>query len=177
MYTNCNHADVQAAIKGNLEYLRQPNGAKIRHTYPTRTLDKVSVPKCKGKLDQCRLGNTYNKDENLEINFKTLLEINKYANEHSYMFVGKELRRYFLGIPMGDPLSVAQASALCQWAECKCDIRREERVGDSTRNLSYCFMDDLNLRIAYNDKEATKESAREYLEELKGCYPSSLNLE
>ena len=38
-------------------------------------------------------------------------------------------------------------------------------------------MNDLNLRIAYNDKEATKESAREYLEELKGCYPSSLNLE
>ena len=178
MYTNCEHIDVQKAIDANLDYLNEPNGTKVRHKYPTRTLDRVSVPRNKARLNECRLGNTYNDQDNVEIKFKTIKQVNKYANEHSYMFVGKELRRYFLGIPMGDPLSVAQASALCQHAEMECDIKREETNGDSERNLSFCFMDDLNIRIAYNDEESTsKESAREYIESIKKCYPTSLNLE
>ena len=78
---------------------------------------------------------------------------------------------------MGDPLSVAQASALCQWAECKCEIKRKEEKGDNEWNTSYCFMDDLNMRVGYDGKGMTKEMTKEYLNEMKECYPNSLNLE
>ena len=144
----------------------------------------VVCPKGKCKLSDCWFGKDYglSSSTNVEVTFNDIRQVNAFANENSYMYVGKQLRKYRVGIPMGDPLSCAKANGTCLHAEMKCDTTREERVGDAERNLTLCFMDDLFIKVVYEvdgSREGgwTEASAEEYKEELKKCYPERLVLE
>jgi len=96
------------------------------------------------------------------------------------MFVGRQLRKYHLGVPMGDPLSVAKANGLCMVAEFKADRQQQLLHGDSVRNLSLHFMDDLFFRAAYVDEPSSpwsRQSALKMISTLQTCYPATLTLE
>ena len=94
----------------------------------------------------------YNVEDNVQVTFDDIATVCNHADDNSYMFVGNQLRRYHLGVPQGDPLSAAKASSLCLDAELDADASRELTHGDSDRNQSVCFMDDLFFRIAYSEK-------------------------
>ena len=149
-----------------------------------RLRKSVVCPKGKCSLSECWFGKDYGLSDstNVEINFDDIRQVNAFANENSYMFVGKQLRKYRVGIPMGDPLSCAKANGTCLHAEMQCDNRRAERVGDAERNMTLCFMDDLFIKVAYEVDATgadawTEQSAEEFKEELKSCYPERLVLE
>ena len=131
-------------------------------------------------MSDCRLGAAlhYDTAAMVEVPFKAIEAVNRYANEHSFMFVGQALRRYTLGCPMGDPLSAAKSQGLCLVGEHKFQQQREHQHQDSIRNNSFCFMDDLFLRVAYCDSAGwSKDSAASMLEQLKAVYKTPLELE
>ena len=185
MYTELGHKEIMVATEANVERAKevQTDEAKGERRSCARLRRTVVCPKGKCKLRECGFGKDYglSGSTNVEINFDDIVQVNEFANESSYMFVGKEIRKYRLGIPMGDPLSCAKANGTCLHAEMTCDKAREERRGDAQRNLTLCYMDDLFMKVAYEvgdgDEEWTEKEADEYLEELKQCYPARLVLE
>ena len=176
------------AVRANVERAREVQTADTNTAKraSARLRGSVTCPKGKCKLTDCWFGKAYGLSDstNVEIKFDDIIQVNVYAfaNENSYMFVGTQLRKYRVGIPMGDPLSCAKANGTCLHAEMTCDNNREKRVGDSERNLTLCFMDDLFIKVAYDAEEHdgeqwTEASAEDFKEELKKCYPKRLVLE
>ena len=164
-----------------------PNGG-VRSS--TRTRTGVVLPRRKCKQTECWFGKkVFDDSDHVEITFEDIIDVNTFAEEHSYMFVGTQLRKYKLGVPMGDPLSCAAALSCTLAAEMSADSTRQTRCGDADRNLSLCFMDDLFFKVAYESAKAcaeqtrqgrdawTKASARQYIAELMSCYPKPLELE
>ena len=191
MYTDLRHAAIGESIKVNLARAQEPGNASanggVRSS--TRVRNSVCCPKGKCKQRECWFGKrVFDDSDHVEVTFDDIVDINKFAEENSFMFVGNQLRKYELGVPMGDPLSCAAALSCTMAAEMTADRKRRTKHGDARRNLSLCFMDDLFFRIAYDPdahKRATssrtatwtKESAKEYVRELMACYPKPLELE
>ena len=192
MYTDIRHDKIKESIGRNLKRAREPGDctqtADLRTSARVRT--SVCLPKGKCKQSECWYGRAYGlSDYFVEVTFDDIVQVNEFAEANSYMFVGDELRKYHLGVPMGDPLSCAAAQSVCLDAEMCCDARRQERTttgrvggADADRNLSLAVMDDLFFRVAYvpgatEAEEWSAESADAYIEELKGCYPDPLVLE
>ena len=129
-------------------------------------------------MKNCRYGTNYS-DDTVAVTFDDIVDVNDFSNKWSYMFVGNQLRHYGKGVPMGDPLSCAKALGCTKHHEDLYDTSWH----DSARNVSVCFMDDLFFQIGYDaDAEGeggewTKESADDYIEGLKRCYPAPLELE
>ena len=191
MYTDLRHQAIQGSIKVNLKRAQEPGNAPanggVRSS--TRVRNSVCCPRGKCKQRECWFGKrVFDDSDHVEVSFNDIVDVNNYAETNSYMFVGKQLRKYELGVPMGDPLSCAAALSCTMAAEMTADRKRQARHGDARRNLSLCFMDDLFFRVAY-DPEAknrkighktatwTKESAKTYVGELMACYPRPLELE
>eukprot|EP01050_Picozoa_sp_SAG11_P014553 SAG11_NODE_1805_length_4229_cov_1.746005_3_plen_406_part_00 len=62
MYTNCPHAAMNAALRRNIQRLRDSTQPDRR--YPARVVDRVTVSKCKSDgIKACTLGPAYNQDE------------------------------------------------------------------------------------------------------------------
>eukprot|EP01050_Picozoa_sp_SAG11_P009838 SAG11_NODE_954_length_6397_cov_11.146237_6_plen_115_part_00 len=80
-----------------------------------------------------------------------------------------------MGTPMGEQGSCAKANGLCLDDELAADALREQKHGDSERNLSLAFVDDKAVRVAYDDAGWTKESALEYAAALMK-YSEPLNM-
>ena len=59
----------------------------------------------------------FDDSDHVEVSFNDIVDVNNYAETNSYMFVGKQLRKYELGVPMGDPLSCAAALSCTMAAE------------------------------------------------------------
>eukprot|EP01050_Picozoa_sp_SAG11_P019662 SAG11_NODE_3172_length_2635_cov_2.232650_3_plen_115_part_00 len=85
------------------------------------------------------------------------------------MKVGKQVRHYHIGTPMGEPGSCAKANGLCLDDELRVDAEREAAWGGgySERNCSLAFVDDKHVRVAYDDIPWTQDSAEEYVTALK----------
>ena len=181
MYTDMPHTEVNTSIREMLDLIKLSfdHECSDGSRYSLRRLNTVVCPRLKGKLAECRFGRAYS-TEFVEVTFSDIMNVCKYSDDNSYMYVGNQLRKYHLGVPMGDPLSVAKANSLCMAHELKADLTRETLHGDSVRNLSLCFMDDLYYRVAYvdaPDSTWTERSARNMIDELKLCYPRTLVLE
>ena len=159
-----------AAIRRGMATCQRPGDRDTAETcraLSRRSMDRVSVPRGKGKLTDCRLGRTYDPDENVEVTFEDIVNVNRYANDRSYVMVGTQMRWMHLGIPMGDPLSVAKANAVAFVAEraAKLKWRAEVKMeGDrgvdirgrgEERDLTYSYIDDIHLRVAYNPAQDT----------------------
>ena len=84
-----------------------------------------------------------------------------------------------LGAPMGEPASCAQALSVCLHAEQSFHTTRETAEGDSARDASLGFVDDMQFRYGYelSDRVWTRASARELLEQSRAIYPPPLELE
>ena len=96
-----------------------------------------------------------------------MIAICDYSNARSIMRIGKQIRRYVMGTPMGEPRTRAKSNGVCLDDELNADAEREKQYGDSERNLSLAFVDDKHIRVAYDDNLWSTESAREYLEGLR----------
>jgi hypothetical protein len=192
MYTDIRHNAIHGSIVRNLARVRestQPEAATCGVRASARLRNSVCLPKRKCRQKECWFGQKYESTDRVTVKFSDILAINDFAEANSYMFVGKQLRQYFMGVPMGDPLSCSAAQSVCLDAEIRCDERRQAADvnsvgggGDSCRNLTLCVMDDLFFRIAY-EQSATKQgewtarSADAYIEQLKAAYPAPLELE
>ena len=99
----------------------------------------------------CSLGPAYNHEEEVEIKFSDLTDVSDYSNDTSILRVGREIRRYLQGTPMGEQGSCAKANGVCLDDELRIDAAREAEFGDSERNLSLAFVDDKHARVAYDD--------------------------
>ena len=123
----------------------------------------------------CRAGKAYD-DEHVTVMLSDILEINAYSNRRSIMRVGNEIRRYFKGTPMGEQSSCAKANGVALDAELSADEARERTHGDSQRNLSLAYVDDVHVRIAYSptgQRGWDLQSARSYILQ---CYPAPLKM-
>eukprot|EP01050_Picozoa_sp_SAG11_P030838 SAG11_NODE_9298_length_924_cov_3.258182_1_plen_248_part_01 len=100
MYTNISHARMDEALENNIKRLRDSSMPGRR--FPMRNLDRVSVAKRKTKQKFNTLGPTYNKHEQVEVTFEQMKAICKHSNDSSYMRVGREIRHYHMGTPMGE---------------------------------------------------------------------------
>ena len=175
MYNFVTHERMHDSLVKNIE--RVKNSTAPTRRYPMRSLDRVTVGRKKQDgLKSCALGPAYNLEEQVEIRFEDMIEICDYSNDRSFLRVGKEIRRYVMGTPMGEPGSCAKANGVCLDDELNADAEREIRYGDSERNLSLAFVDDKHIRVAYDDILWSRESAQEYLEVLRN-YSAPLVME
>jgi hypothetical protein len=134
-----------------------------------RGLDRIAVGKSKQDgISECFLGPAYNHETQVEIKFSDLIDICEYSNRHSIMRVGRQIRQYIMGTPMGEQGSCAKANGVCLDDELRIDKEREEKHHDSERNLSLAYVDDKHAIVAYdeNDQLWTRASAEKYLSEL-----------
>ena len=134
-----------------------------------RILDRIAVGKSKQDgIDQCHLGPAYNHETQVEIRFSDLIEVCEYSNSHSIMRVGRQIRQYIMGTPMGEQGSCAKSNGVCLDDELRIDQEREDKHLDSERNLSLAFVDDKHAIVAYDENDLfwTRASATEYLGEL-----------
>ena len=167
MYTDLRMDRMNDALRNCVQYLRESTDPERR--YPMRAVDRVSVPRHKaGERALRTLGPAYNHEEQVEIPFETMFAINDYSNAKSIIRVGRQIRKYTLGTPMGEQQSCAKANGVCLDDELKIDRARELAAGDSCRNISLAFVDDKHARVVYdeNDYLWTKASAEEYLGQL-----------
>ena len=149
------------ALQNNFARLKASTAPDRR--YPLRGLDRISVGRTKQDgIRACALGPAYNTDEQIEIKFSDLQFICDYSNDASIMRVGKQIRRYLMGTPMGEQGSCAKANGVCMDDELTIDAARD----DSERNLSLAFVDDKHARVAYDDVKWSKASAEAYIKEL-----------
>jgi len=161
MYTALSFARMSEALRNNIVRLKASSAADRR--YPLRGLDRISVGRTKQDgIRACALGPAYNKDEQIEIKFSDLQFICDYSNDASIMRVGKQIRRYLMGTPMGEQGSCAKANGVCMDDELTLDATHD----DSQRNLSLAFVDDKHARVAYDDVKWSKASAEVYIKEL-----------
>jgi hypothetical protein len=153
------------ALLRNIERVRNSHAPGRR--YPLRNLDRVEVGKRKSDgLKACALGPAYNTEEQTEILFSDMMDICVHSNARSFMRVGKQIRHYHIGTPMGEQGSCAKANGLCLDEELRVDAAREAECGDSERNCSLAFVDDKHVRVAYDELLWSKSSAEEYADRL-----------
>ena len=115
-------------------------------------IDRVTVSKSKsGGLEACSIGPAYDSDTQVEVRLTDITNICEYSNERSYMRVGKQLRRYKMGTPMGEQSSCAKANGVCLDDELTTDATWQQQHGDSCRNLSLAFVDDKHIQVAWDD--------------------------
>jgi len=139
---------MDASVVANLQRVRQQVVANRR--YPIRNLDRVCVRKG-GRAKDCVLGRVASENEDfMVVMFDTLREVCVYSNAHTYLMVGTQLRRQRTGSPMGEQISPAKTAGVCLNHEATVMETRETRRGDSVRNLSIGFVDDIHLRVAYS---------------------------
>eukprot|EP01050_Picozoa_sp_SAG11_P016364 SAG11_NODE_2226_length_3663_cov_1.716891_1_plen_250_part_00 len=102
----------------------------------------------------------------MEVTLKDVVDICEHSNARSFMRVGRQIRHYHIGTPMGEQGSCAKANGLCMDDEYAMDAVREAACGDSERNCSLAFVDDKHVRVAYDDVIWSKESAESYADTL-----------
>eukprot|EP01050_Picozoa_sp_SAG11_P032540 SAG11_NODE_10622_length_816_cov_1.362622_1_plen_129_part_10 len=74
MYTNCPHAAMNAALRMNIQRLRESKQPDRR--YPAHAVDRVTVSKCKSDgIKACALGPAYNTDEQVSILFTDMIKV------------------------------------------------------------------------------------------------------
>jgi hypothetical protein len=124
MYTNCPHERMDEAVRNNIQRLR--DSTHPDRAYPLRNLDRVSVGQGKNDgIKACSLGPTYNTETQVEIKFKDMIDICVHSNARSFMRVGRQVRHYHIGTPMGEQGSCAKANGLCLDDELRVDAERE----------------------------------------------------
>ena len=138
MYTDLRHAAIGESIKVNLARAQEPGNASanggVRSS--TRVRNSVCCPKGKCKQRECWFGKrVFDDSDHVEVTFDDIVDINKFAEENSFMFVGNQLRKYGLGVPMGDPISCVAALSCTMAAEMTADRKRRTKHGDARRNL------------------------------------------
>ena len=175
MYQFVTHERMHESLVSNIA--RVKNSTEPNRRFPQRNLDRVAVGRRKQDgLSACALGPAYNLEEQVEIRFSDMIDICDYSNDRSIMRIGKQIRQYVMGTPMGEPGSCAKANGVCLDDELNADAEREKQFGDSERNVSLAFVDDKHIRVAYDDILWSKESAQEYLEGLR-TYSAPLKME
>jgi hypothetical protein len=184
MYTALPHDAIMEGLECALKAVVLPttcdgDGVTTRGSARNRTA--VVLPRSKGRMKDCFFGREYGFGNHVVVTFEDMRNVTKWANARSIMYVAGELRRYHVGIPMGAQSSCSSANGLAMMAEMKADDEWARRGGATQRNVSLAFMDDLYMRVLYDDEMQgegwTRESAGEYMELLKTAYPDGLDLE
>jgi hypothetical protein len=183
MYTALPHDAIMDGLKSALKAVTRPTATQSSATTTrgsARNRKSVVLPKGKCKMKDCFFGREYGFGNNIVITFKDMVDVTEWANKRSIMFVAGQLRQYHVGIPMGAQSSCSSANGLAMMAEMRADEAWRKRGGTSKRNVSLAFMDDLFMKVLY-DQDATtgwtRASAQEYMDLLKGAYPVGLELE
>ena len=167
MYTNISVQRMNESLRANIQ--RVKDSSEDGRRFPMRNLDRIAVGKSRQDgIDQCHLGPAYNHETQVEIRFSDLTDICEYSNDNSIMRVGRQIRQYVMGTPMGEQGSCAKANGVCLDDELRIDMEREDKHQDSERNLSLAYVDDKHAIVAYdaNDQFWTRASAQEYMDEL-----------
>ena len=63
---------------------------------------KASAPRKTDGHNKCALGPAYNREEQVEITFDNMVTICDYSNDRSIMRIGRQIRKYLQGTPMGE---------------------------------------------------------------------------
>ena len=166
MYTDLSFKRMSESLRSNIARVRESTSNTTERKYPLRNLDRLCVGRSKSEPGHrvCTLGPAYNHAEQVEIRFTDLTDVCDYSNHTSIMRVGREIRRYLQGTPMGEQGSCAKANGVCLDDELRIDAAREAEFGDSERNLSLAFVDDKHARVAYDDILWSRESAQQYID-------------
>ena len=152
MHTNLQHDEIETAVDYHLRTVTCARQRALRlgeRRTSVRGRKSVVLPRGKCSLRECRFGQLYEGEKLVQVDFNDIRDVSRWANEMSYMFVGTQLRRYVLGVPMGAPMACFQALATTKRCEDVCN----EKMEDSERNVSVCVMDDLFLQILYDPSE------------------------
>ena len=174
MYVLLRHQQIVESTSRNMQrFCASPRPGS--HNHGLRMPNCVSVPRKQGRLSDCRVGKSYDPDH-ATITVDDVMEVCKYTNDNTYVFVGTELRHYHLGTPMGAPGSCAKANGVGLDAEIRMDQVTQH---DPDRNLSISYVDDKHARVAWSTDTSlgwSLESAQAYCTELLQ-YPKPLVME
>ncbi|GBG83776.1 hypothetical protein CBR_g37576 [Chara braunii] len=152
-----------AAILESLEWMIRMMEAK--------GFDRVNV-NCRGK--KLAMGKQ-NRDGHFPVKFDRIRKWVRYELEFSYSLAEGELIQQIQGIPMGGHTSPSLACILCVRSEAQFMY---ELGTLRKRILGLRLMDDVAVFVRFvQEKTESACQARDILEKLKGCYPSSLSLE
>ncbi|GBG83992.1 hypothetical protein CBR_g37865 [Chara braunii] len=152
-----------AAILGSLDWMIWMMGEK--------GYDRVNV-NCRGKKPG--MGKR-NRDGHFPVKLDCIRRWVRYELDHSYSLAEGELIQQIQGIPMGGHTSPSLACILCVHSEAQFMY---ELGTLRKRVLGLRLMDDVAFFVRFQrEKTVTVCQARDIIEKLKGCYPSSLSLE
>ena len=178
MYTELEHTTINRATRLNVDRFLASDVFSSEIGHNLRARPAICVPRKGAKMATCHVGYAQD-EEHCTVFLSDIIEVTEFANSRSIMRVGKELRKYTKGTPMGMQASCASANGVGLDAEFTADAQREASHGDSVRNLSLSYVDDCRVGIAWSESGAhgwTLESAREYARTIMDCYPAPLRM-